>query len=197
MQFSLLWDSWFSASDASHYISSEQTWEEKRPREGKAKAFSSPSLTIFVTMILPFLPNSHLHLKIVAKQRAEPQHLWSHQTFSLDALTKSWSIQIFGSWPKCPAAAQQLGKVLISSQPPWGPAQGAGEEKKMVLTSQSYCSHFSLRPTCTERPEKSRKLQQAMGKTHIPAGEVEEGQVVRALSLPQQSEQTETLLDCP
>lgn len=59
----------------------------------------------------------------------------------------------------------------------------------MLLTSQSCCSHFYLHPTCTERPEKSRKLQQAMGKTCIPAGEGEEGQAVRAMASPQQSKQ--------
>lgn len=59
----------------------------------------------------------------------------------------------------------------------------------MVLTSQSYCSHFLLHSTCIERSEKSRKLQQAVGKRHIPAEEGEEGQVVRASSTPKQVEQ--------
>lgn len=59
----------------------------------------------------------------------------------------------------------------------------------MLLTSQSYCSHFYLHPTCTERPEKGRKLQRAMGKTCIPAGEGEEGQAVRAMASPEQSKQ--------
>lgn len=134
---------------------------------------------MFVMMLLPFLPNSLLHLKTVTKQRAEPLHLWSLWTLNLDAVLKSLRRQIFGSWLKCPEEVQLLGWGL-----PRGPAQGAGEEEKIVLTSQSYCSHFLLHPTCTERPEKSRKLQQAMGKTRIPAGEGEEGRVVRALSIP-------------
>lgn len=139
-------------------------------------------------MILPFLPNSHLHLKIAAKQRAEPQHLWSHWPFNLDAVTefKEPNLWLTAEVPCCSTAA---GEGAPLCQPPCWPAQGAGEEEKRVLTSQSYCSHFSLHPTCTERPEKSRTLQQAMGKTRIPAGEGEEGQVVRALSTPRQSEQ--------
>jgi len=47
-----------------------------------------------------------------------------------------------------------------------------------------------LLPTSTGRPEKSRKLQQGVGKTHIPARKAEEGQLFRALFTPKQSEKT-------
>lgn len=154
-------------------------FQRERCREGKSHVCDDAS---------PLPPKFTLTTKTSIQAKGTAQHLWSLLRLNLDAVTKSFRRQIFGSWLKCPEVAQLLGWGVISSQPPWRPARGAGEEEKMVLTSQSYCSHFLLHPTCIERREKSRKLQQAMGKTRIPAGEEEEGRVVRALSIPKQSE---------
>lgn len=154
-------------------------FQRERCREGKSHVCDDAS---------PLPPKFTLTTKNSIQAKGTAQHLWSLLRLNLDAVTKSLRRQIFRSWLKCPEVAQLLGWGVISSQPPWRPARGAGEEEKMVLTSQSYCSHFLLHPTCTERREKSRKLQQAMGKTRIPAGEEEEGRVVRALSIPKQSE---------